>query len=240
MTALFATTTTVVALPDWLNPDYLLGGLGPYMLLGLALFIFADCGVLIGFLIPGDTLLFTGGLFIARGLIDTPLWLACVILSACAVLGNVTGYWIGRAVGPKLFDRPNSRLFKREHVERTHVFFEKYGTRAIVLARFVPIVRTFITAIAGVGRMDPKRYFTYSFIGGVLWATGVTLVGYFLGQFSFVHDHLELFLFAIPVISVIPIGIEIFKARKERKAAAKSADKDNHLDDTQYITPVRD
>ena len=231
---LLSATTTSVALPDWLNPDYVLQGLGPYMLLGLALFIFADCGILIGFLIPGDTLLFTGGLFIARGLIDTPLWLSCVILSVCAVVGNVTGYWIGRAIGPKLFDRPNSRFFKHEHVERTHAFFEKYGTSAIVLARFVPIVRTFITAIAGVGKMDQKRYFTYSFIGGVLWASGVTVAGYFLGQFSYVHDHRELCLIAIPVISVIPIIIEWVKMRKERKAAAAKDDGEK----TQYIEQI--
>jgi membrane-associated protein len=234
MTALAASTTTV-ALPGWLNADTILWGLGPYVFVGLALLIFADCGILIGFLIPGDTLLFTGGLLIARGVIDMPLWLACLILSVCAVVGNVTGYWIGRAIGPKLFDRPDSRIFKRKHVERTHEFFEKYGARAIILARFVPIVRTFITAIAGVGKMDQRKYFTYSAIGGVLWAVLVPTSGYFLGQIQFVHDNLEVFLVAIPVLSVIPIVFEVFKARRERLAREQA----ERLDATQRIDRIR-
>ncbi|AHI01978.1 VTT domain-containing protein [Kutzneria viridogrisea] len=234
MTTALAATTTTVALPGWLNADTILSGLGPYVFLGLALLIFADCGILIGFLIPGDTLLFTGGLLIARGVIDMPLWLACLILSVCAVVGNVTGYWIGRAIGPKLFDKPDSKIFKRQHVERTHEFFDKYGARAIILARFVPIVRTFITAIAGVGKMDQKKFFTYSFIGGVLWAVIVPTAGYFLGQIQFVHDNLEVFLVAIPVLSVIPIVFEVMKARRERKEREASA-----LETTQRIDPVR-
>ena len=215
-TAFLASTTTTVALPGWLDAGTILDGLGPYVFLGVALLIFADCGILIGFLIPGDTLLFTLGLLIAEGVVHMPLWLACVILSVCAVVGNVTGYWIGAAVGPKLFSNPNSKIFKRKHIDRTHEFFEKYGARAIILARFVPIVRTFITAVAGISRMDQRKYFTYSAIGGVLWAVIVPVGGYFLGQVPLVHDHLEIFLVAIPVLSVIPIVFEVFKARRER------------------------
>ncbi|MBV8932428.1 MAG: VTT domain-containing protein [Kutzneria sp.] len=229
MTVLAATTT--VALPGWLDADTILSGLGPYVFVGLALLIFADCGILLGFLIPGDTLLFTGGLLTAHGVIDMPLWLVCTILSVCAVLGNVTGYWIGRLVGPKLFDRPDSRLFKHEYVERTHAFFERYGARAIILARFVPIVRTFITAIAGVGQMDQRKYFTYSFLGGVLWAVVVPTGGYFLGQFEFVRHNLELFLVLIPVLSVVPIVVEVVKARKDRRTRVERP--------TQYIDPIR-
>jgi membrane-associated protein len=232
-TAFLASTTTTVALPGWLNADTILQGLGPYVFLGVALLIFADCGILIGFLIPGDTLLFTLGLLIARGVVNVPLWLACLILSVCAVVGNVTGYWIGRGIGPKLFDRPDSKIFKRKHVDRTHEFFEKYGARAIILARFVPIVRTFITAIAGVGKMDQRKFFTYSAVGGVAWAVIVPLLGYFLGQVPLVHDNLEVFLIAIPVLSVIPIVFEVVKARRERIAKESAAG--DGLDATQQF-----
>lgn len=205
-------------LPSWLDPDKILMSMGAFAVIGACLIIFAECGLLIGFFLPGDTLLFTAGMFIARGSIATPLWLMCVLFSVCAFVGNVSGYWIGARVGPALFNKPDSRLFKREHVDRTHAFFEKYGARAIILARFVPIVRTFITAIAGVGRMDARKFFVYSAVGGVLWASGVTVLGFYLGKFAFVHDHIELMLVLIVLISIIPIIIEFLRARRERNA----------------------
>ena len=213
-------------LPSWLDPEVILSSLGWFLVPGLCLIIFAECGLLLGFFLPGDSLLFTAGLFIAKdaagdGLVDMPpLWLTCLLLTACAFLGNVVGYWIGAKAGPALFSKPDSKLFKQEHVVKTHAFFEKYGPRAIVLARFVPIVRTFITAIAGVGRMDPKKFFSFSAIGAVLWATGVTVLGYFLGQIDFIHKNLEAMLVLIVLISVVPIIIEFVKARRERKHAA--------------------
>ena len=222
-TAFLASTTTTVALPGWLDANTILQGLGPYVFLGVALLIFADCGILIGFLIPGDTLLFTLGLLIAQRVVDMPIWLACVILSVCAVVGNVTGYYIGAAIGPKLFSNPDSKIFKRKHIDHTHEFFEKYGARAIILARFVPIVRTFITAVAGISKMDQRKYFLYSAVGGVLWAVVVPLLGFFLGQVPLVHDHLEIFLIAIPVLSVIPIVFEVIKGRRERIAREAAA-----------------
>ncbi|MDQ3763741.1 MAG: VTT domain-containing protein [Actinomycetota bacterium] len=196
--------------------------LGPYVLVGLCLIIFAECGLLVGFFLPGDSLLFTAGLFVANGLIDAPIWLVCLLLTVCAVVGNVVGYLIGYTAGPALFNRPDSRLFKHEHVERTHAFFDKYGAPAIVLGRFVPIVRTFITAIAGVGRMDPRKYFTYSIVGGIAWATGVTLLGFWLGRITFVKDHVELILIGIVVLSVLPIVIEVFKARRLSRQTASA------------------
>jgi membrane-associated protein len=209
---------TVLALgPQWLDPSYLISALGPFVLVGLCLIIFAECGLLVGFFLPGDSLLFTAGLFVASGAISTPLWLVCTLLVVSALLGNVSGYWIGRAAGPAIFDRPNSRLLKPEHVERTHAFFERYGNRAIVLGRFVPIVRTFITVMAGVGKMEPKRYLTYSVIGGVAWAAGVTLLGYLLGGFTFVREHIELMLIAVVVLSLIPLVVEFLRARRERR-----------------------
>jgi membrane-associated protein len=207
---------TVALLPGWLDPENLLHALGPYMLVGLCLIVFAECGLLVGFFLPGDSLLFTAGLFVANDLLPAPLWLVCVLVTVCAVVGNVVGYGIGYKVGPALFNRPNSRLFKQQHVVRTHAFFEKYGVRAIVLARFVPIVRTFITAMAGVGRMDPRRYFTYSIVGGVAWATGVTLLGYWLGGVAFVRANIELILITIVLLSVAPIVVEAVRARRER------------------------
>jgi membrane-associated protein len=187
------------------------------MLVGLCLIVFAECGLLVGFFLPGDSLLFMAGLFISKGLITEPLWLVATILTICAFIGNVTGYWIGRWVGPKLFNKPDSKLFKREYVDKTHAFFDKYGARAIILARFVPIVRTFITAIAGVGKMDQKKFFTYSAIGGVFWAAGITVLGYFLGQFAFVSENIEMMIILIVFLSLVPIIIEVLKARKEKK-----------------------
>lgn len=213
-------TVNVALLPSWLDPEVILRGLGPFLLPGLCLIIFAECGLLLGFFLPGDSLLFTAGLFIAKDFISTPLWVVCLLLTVCAFLGNVVGYWIGAKAGPALFNKPDSKLFKQEHVVKTHEFFEKYGNRAIVLARFVPIVRTFITAIAGVGKMDKRKFFVYSAVGAVLWATGVTVLGYFLGQIPFVHENLEAMILLIVFISVLPIIFEVLKARREKKRAA--------------------
>lgn len=206
--------------PEWLQPDTIISWLGPWALVGLALIIFAECGLLLGFFLPGDSLLFTAGLFVAQGAIATPLWLVCTILVVAAIIGNATGYWIGHKAGPAIFDKPESRLFKPEHVAKTQGFFDKYGNRAIVLARFVPIVRTFITVMAGVGRMDPKRYFTYSLIGGIAWAAGVTVLGFWLGQFAFVRENIELILLLIVGISVLPIVVELVRARRKPGAQA--------------------
>ena len=213
-------TTTLALGPEWLKPDVIIEWLGPWALIGLALIVFAECGLLLGFFLPGDSLLFTAGLFVAQGAVRYPLWLVCLILVVAAFAGNVVGFYIGRAAGPAVFDKPESRLFKPKHVARTQEFFDKYGTRAIVLGRFVPIVRTFITVMAGVGRMDAKRYFTYSLLGGVLWAAGVTALGFWLGQFAFVRDNIELMLLLIVFLSIVPIIIEIVRARRSGGAHA--------------------
>ncbi|MBP7973347.1 MAG: VTT domain-containing protein, partial [Candidatus Nanopelagicales bacterium] len=206
--------TSTIALLEFLNPETLLNWLGPLAMIGVTLIIFAECGLLIGFFLPGDSLLFITGLFIADNLIDMNIWLAVIILAAAAVTGNLVGYWVGRLIGPKLFDKPDSKLFKREYVDKTHKFFEKYGAPAIILGRFVPIVRTFITAIAGIGKMDFRTYAIYSTIGGVLWAGGVTLLGYFLGGFAIVKDNIEIMLILIVLVSVIPLVIEYLRHRR--------------------------
>jgi len=210
-------------LPQWLDATYLLNTLGGLLFVVTCVIIFAECGLLVGFFLPGDSLLFVNGLAVATGAISQPLWLVAVVLTVCAFAGNVSGYWIGRGVGPKLFSKTDSKLFKREYVDKTHEFFEKYGPRAIILARFVPIVRTFITAFAGVGKMDPKKYFTYSAIGGVLWAAGITILGFYLGQIAFVRDHIELMLIVLVALSLIPIVFEFLKARREKKARVANA-----------------
>ncbi|WP_344427848.1 DedA family protein [Pseudonocardia ailaonensis] len=237
-------TTTLALGPSWLKPDVIIDWLGPWALLGLALIIFAECGLLLGFFLPGDSLLFTAGLFVAAAAsgqpgIQTPLWLVCLILVVAAFAGNVAGYYIGRAAGPAIFDKPKSKLFKPEHVTKTQGFFDKYGNRAIVLGRFVPIVRTFITVMAGVGRMEPKRYFTYSLIGGVAWAAGVTVLGYFLGQFDFVKNNIELILVLVVLLSVVPIAIEFWRARREKRHAAPAGAADLDPDATVQLPVVR-
>lgn len=204
--------------PEWLDPQNLdrFGAAAFWIALAI---VFAECGLLIGFFLPGDSLLFMVGLFIASGVISMPIGVACLLLTIAAIAGNLTGYWIGYRAGPTLFSRPDSRLFRKEYVDKTHAFFDKYGSRAIVLARFVPIVRTFITAMAGVGRMDLRTYALYSSLGGVLWACGVTLAGYYLGNIPFIKDHIELILIGIVALSIIPIGIETIRHRRERVAA---------------------
>jgi membrane-associated protein len=204
--------------PEWLQPDSILQWLGPWALVGLALIVFAECGLLLGFFLPGDSLLFTAGLFVADGAIRSPLWLVCALLVLAAVLGNACGYWIGHSAGPAVFDRPRSRMFRPDHVVKTQEFFDRYGNRAIVLGRFVPIVRTFITVMAGVGRMDSRRYLTYSVIGGIAWAAGVTVLGYWLGQLAFVKANIEFMLIAIVVASILPMVVEIVRARRRGQA----------------------
>ncbi len=222
--AVMSSSTALVAvpalLPDWLNAETLLTSLGAIAFWATLAIIFAECG-LFTFFLPGDSLLFVLGLFIATGAIDVNIWVACVLLTASAILGNVVGYWIGYAVGPALFNRPNSRIFKPVYITKTHDFFDKYGAAAIILARFVPIVRTFITASAGVGRMDFRRFITYSAIGGVLWATGVTLLGYWLGNIDFVKRNVELILVLIVLVSVVPMIVEYLR---HRRAGARDVD----------------
>jgi membrane-associated protein len=208
--------------PDWLNAEVLLHQLGPWAFWASLLVIFAECG-LFTFFLPGDSLLFTIGLVIQNPsqLIDlhVNIVVACVALTAAAFLGNVVGYEIGRAAGVPLYSR-GGRLLRQEHFDKAHEFFEKHGNKAIVLARFVPVVRTFITAVAGVSVMDRRRFFTYSFIGALLWATGVTLLGYFLGQIALVRGHIEVMLIMIVALSLVPVGVEYVRHRITKNRVA--------------------
>ncbi|MFC8824206.1 DedA family protein [Streptomyces sp. NPDC057137] len=201
--------------PQWLDPDHLISTFG---LIGILVIVFAESGLLIGFFLPGDSLLFTTGLLVAgHKYLSQPLWLVCLLIVLAAVLGDQTGYLIGRKAGPALFRRPDSRLFKQENVEKANAFFEKYGPRSIVLARFVPIVRTFTPVIAGVSAMHYRTFVTFNVIGGTLWGIGVTVLGYFLGQIDFVKANIELILIAIVVVSLLPIVFEYVRARRRSR-----------------------
>jgi membrane-associated protein len=200
----------------FLDPTHLINTFG---LVGIMVILFAECGLLVGFFLPGDSLLFTAGLLAAGGLI-APLWVLLVLLPLAAIAGNLVGYWIGRKAGPAVFHRPDSKLFKAEYVERSHAFFERNGTRTILLARFVPIVRTFATVMAGASRMDVRRYAVNSVIGGIAWAAGVTLLGYWLGQVAVVRDHVELFIVGIVALSLIPVVVEVLRGRRAGQHAA--------------------
>jgi membrane protein DedA with SNARE-associated domain len=206
--------------PSWLDPNQLLDSAGQWALWVCLAMVFAECGLLIGFFLPGDTLLFSVGLFVSQGLVPQPLAVVCLVLSIGALAGNAVGYEIGRRAGPAIFTKPDSRLFNQHNVERTHAFFERYGSIAIVLARFVPIVRTFITVTAGVGRMQRRIYLTYSAVGAVLWASGVTILGYYLGQIEFVRQHiqphLDLILIGVVVVSILPAAFHLIRTGTNR------------------------
>ena len=227
-----STVNTMSLLPSWLDPNVLLDGVAGPAVAVLCLVIFIESSIFP--VLPGDSLLFTAGLLIAGGKLY-PLWLTCLLVTASALLGNVAGYYIGYFAGPKLFNRPDSKFFKREHVEKTHAFLEKHGPKAVVLARFVPFVRTFITWIAGIGRMSPKTYFTYTVLGGILWAAGITVLGYLLGDIPFIGKNIDAIFVLIVLISVVPIVIEYLKSRREKKAVVET---DPEV--TQRIPRVRD
>lgn len=216
-----AALLTPMLLPSWMDPEVLIEFFGDWALWGVAFVIFAECGLFA--ILPGDSLLFTVGLLVANGTIEHSLFFVCVVLTVAAVLGNVCGYWIGRLIGPPLF-KPRTgllgKIFQQSYVEKTHVFFERYGNRALILARFVPIVRTFVTLVAGVGKMDFRKFITYTAIGGVLWACGITILGYYLGRVPIIQHNLEAALILIVFISVIPMLVEYVLHRRRARAAA--------------------
>lgn len=200
-------------LPEWLSAEGLFNLLGPWALVGFTLIIFMECGLFIGMFFPGDSLLFFIGMLAATDIMTEPIALIAALLYVAAVLGNIVGYQFGYLVGPKLFNRPDSKILRPEYITRTQEFFEKHGPRAILLARFVPIVRTLITAVAGAGQMDRRKFILYSAIGAVPWVIGVLTLGYLLGEISFVQKNIEIILLAFVVLSTIPIALEVRRHR---------------------------
>jgi membrane-associated protein len=197
--------------PAALDPEGLAVSFG---LLGVLAIIFAECGLLVGFFLPGDSLLFAVGLLIAGDRFNQNLILVATLISIAAIAGNFTGYFIGAKAGPAVFSRPKSRIFKPEYVTRSQEFFDKYGPAALILARFTPIVRTVIPAMAGTSKMNFTRFAIYSSVGGVLWAFSMTTLGYFLGQIEWVQKNLGIITLIIVVISVVPIFQEFRKYKK--------------------------
>jgi len=211
--------------PSWLDPDTLINGFidrfGVWALVAICVIVIIETGLLFPFL-PGDSLLFTVGLFIGTGVLGVPLWLACLALFLAAFVGDQIGYFIGHKAGPAIFRRPDSRFFKREYVDKTHAFFERYGGRAIILARFVPFVRTYIPVAAGVGKMHYAHFAKFNVVGALLWGVGVTLLGYWLGGFNLVKDNIEIALMLVVAVSLIPIAVEWLKHRLEVRRVARA------------------
>ena len=203
-----------------LKPDEILNNAGHLAVWVAAGIIFAECGLLIGFFLPGDSLLFVVGLFVGNGAIGTPIWATCLILFIAAFAGNLLGYWIGRRAGPALFRRENSRIFKQKYIDHTEEFFNRYGAAAIILGRFIAIVRTFITVLAGAGKMDFRRYTIYSAIGAALWVVSLTVLGYLIGNVPVIKNNLEYAIILIVVVSIVPIAIHRLKARRDAGRAA--------------------
>jgi membrane-associated protein len=201
-----------------MNPESLIETFGT---LGLLAIIFAESGLLIGFFLPGDSLLFTAGLLTSRGTLSLPVIM--IGASVAAVLGDQVGYLIGRRAGPALFKRPDSRLFKQKNVERAHAYFEKNGPKTVILARFLPVIRTFTPVVAGVGEMEYRRFVTFNVIGGVLWGAGVTLLGRILGDtVPDIDKWLLPIILGIGAVSFVPVILELLRMRREGRAETLS------------------
>ena len=232
-----AALDTVVALgrvgslgPDWLDPETMIRTFGAFAVLGVCAIVFIETGFLVGFFLPGDSLLFTTGLLIATDVIETPIWIVAPAIGLAAFLGDQVGYQIGRASGPRVFNRPNSRFFRQEYVDKTSAYFERYGGRTIIIARFVPIVRTFAPVVAGVGAMRYRTFVAYNIVGALLWGVGVTLLGFWLGQFAFVQTYLEPIIIGIVIVSIVPIVIELRRVRRHGVAGPAGAPAEDATD----------
>ena len=207
-----AASTTILANP--ISPDHLLSSFG---LAGLAIILFAECGLLVGFFLPGDTLLFAAGIAIAIGTVKTSLAAYLVVAPIAAVAGNLVGYWIGYRAGPMVFQRPDARFFRPEYVTRSQEFFDRFGSWTIVVGRFVPIVRTVATVMAGVAKMRFARYALFSIIGGILWSDGVLLLGHQLGKIKFVQrnkGYVDYAVVAVVILSLLPAAVHYLQGRR--------------------------
>lgn len=239
------------ALIPWLDPATLIEWFGPFAVLGVCAIVFVETGLLIGFLLPGDTLLILTGVLAnpatiaaakaSGGLyIDWPIWLVCLLISVSAFLGDQLGYWIGRRSGPRVFGKPDGIFFSHKNVERTTAFFDRFGGRAVVIARIIPVLRTFAPVAAGVGRMHYRRFALYNAVGAIAWGAGVTLVGWAAGFVPFIRDlvvnYIEYVLLGIVALVAIPIVIEAVRgiiAQRRRKAAIARGE------EVEQIAPVR-
>lgn len=225
LSALLADLSTPLALmPNWLSPEHILE---KYGFIAILLIIFAETGLLIGFFLPGDTLLFSAGILQKVGTIGEPLWLLLIAVPIAAIVGNLVGYWIGHKAGPALFTRENSRLLNKEHLDRTHAFFVKYGPITIFLARFVPIVRTFAAVVAGAVGMDRRVFLLWSVIGAIAWTSGLIFFGWLVATIlpdstvDFIQSNIDFVIIGVVVLTVAGIAAEslLHKRRHAKKLA---------------------
>lgn len=191
----------------------------------LIIIIFAETGLLIGFFLPGDSLLLTAGLLVSQDILKVDILILNVVLMLAAIIGDTVGYWFGRKTGEKIFSREDSRLFKKKYLLKAQEFYERHGGKAIIYARFVPFARTFAPILAGVGKMDYKKFVSYNIIGGIVWVSSMTLLGYFFGQIPVVKNNFEKVVIGVIILSVLPIIIGYFKERKRIKLEEAEAKK---------------
>ncbi|WP_239456358.1 DedA family protein [Nocardioides solisilvae] len=222
---------------DWMDPNWLLDRFGAELFWLSIAIIFVECGLFFPFL-PGDSLLFAMGLFIAGEKIDLfpggtflELLIALGLFALAGFLGNVAGYEIGRKIGTPLYNRPDGRILKRKYFDQTQAFFDKHGNKALVIGRFVPFVRTYITVVAGVTLMDRRRFFTWSAVGAVLWVVSITLLGYFLGTaFPALGENIDKAIIAIIAFSLIPIAWEWWRHKRVNTPGAEIGPQDGGPD----------
>ncbi|MBH0054530.1 MULTISPECIES: DedA family protein [unclassified Salinibacterium] len=214
------------AIIPWLDPQNLITGFGAFALLGVAFIVFAETGLLVGFFLPGDTLLLITGVLTFAGVIEYDIWWVCLAVSLAAFLGGEVGYLIGHKVGPKIFERKETGLFSVENVKRTNAFFTRFGGLAVIMARFVPIVRTFAPVAAGVGHMDYRKYSLYNAIGALIWGSGLTFGGYLLGYIpwlsDFIVEYIDLILLAAVTLTVLPTAYHYFRSSYKAKKARET------------------
>lgn len=227
LTAALAATLPAVGprpalLPDWLDADHLISSFGSYALIGVVVVVFIETGLLFP-LLPGDSLLFTAGALVAQDALHFPLWLLCGLLFLAAFTGDQVAYLIGNRVGPRLFRRPDSKIFKRQYIDETYKYFDKYGGRTVILARFVPIVRTYAPVAAGVGKMRYRTFVSFNVVGALIWGVGITVLGYLLGNIAFVRHNIEVLAVLIVLVSVIPVGIELWRGRRAAQRSGADA-----------------
>jgi membrane-associated protein len=229
------------SLIPWLDPETIISAAGPWALVVVCAIVFAETGLLVGFLLPGDTLLVISGLLTNTSLVfGVDIWWVCLAIGFAAFLGGEVGYLIGHKFGPSVFERKESGLFSVKNVERTNAFFERFGALAIILARFVPIVRTFAPVAAGVGHMNYRKYTLYNLIGAFIWGVGLTYFGYLIGYIppvaEFVQEYIDVILLGAVVITLIPTLWHYFQSmRKAKKAAAAGQDVVTDHDEAQHL-----
>lgn len=199
---------------------------GPAALLLVMGVVFAETGLLVGFFLPGDSLLFITGALVATGALHLPIWLVAVGVFIAAVAGDQVGYLLGRRFGPKIFAREESRLFAPTHAARANAFYARFGPKAVILGRFIPVIRTFVPVTAGIGRMKYRRFVTYNVVGGLLWAGGIVFAGYFLGGIPIIAAHVEIIVIGVVLLSLIPAAVAIFRQRHQ------------HVEEPRVLTPT--